>query len=195
MILYGAKIKKGTKTEIKPMTQTKMALGALGMILATPVWGAGDFPLASCKGWDGPVSQRGGIDTSHAWLKGVVTQDDLLEYCTRDPGGETNQYGGKLSVSHCVEKYMLKLDKMPLLAEANCSRGVVVFRYGKDIAGAAKFPLAEGADISCASGMPPAHVSIQNTLSSCRQQSPHRIVCHKHDHLSNQASGMTRGDT
>lgn len=69
--------------------------------MGSPV--AGDFPIASCKSWNGTVVERSCIDTSRAVLKGIVTKADNQEDCERDPGGVTVQHGGNLSVSQCVE--------------------------------------------------------------------------------------------
>lgn len=116
---------------------------------------AGDFPLASCKGWNGTVVERDGIDTARATMRGVITKADLQEYCERDPGGETSQYGGKLTKAQCVQKYLRTTGRVTMIAEANCRSATVSYRYDDRQGGKARFPLGPDADTSCASGMPP----------------------------------------
>lgn len=116
---------------------------------------AGDYPLASCKSWNGKVTSLTGIDSRSAVMKGVVTRADLREYCERDPGGETTQYGGRLTIEQCVDQYAEEYDGTALLSEADCSAGTVAFRYGSDDIRRATFPMSPDADTSCASGMPP----------------------------------------
>lgn len=116
---------------------------------------AGDFPLASCKGWNGTVIERGGIDTARATMRGMITKADLQEYCERDPGGETKAYGGKLTTAQCVANYLRSEGRATMTAEANCRAGTVSYRYGERQGGKARFPLGPDADTSCASGMPP----------------------------------------
>lgn len=116
---------------------------------------AGDFPLASCKGWNGTVVERDGIDTARATMRGVITKADLQEYCERDPGGETKEYGGKLTTAQCVANYLRSEGQATMTAEANCRAGTVSYRYGDRQGGKARFPLGRDADTSCASGMPP----------------------------------------
>ncbi|AWN55349.1 hypothetical protein DK412_01695 [Methylobacterium sp. 17Sr1-1] len=120
-----------------------------------PARAAGDFALASCKGWNGTIVEREGIDTASARMRGIVTKADLQEYCERDPGGETRQSGGRLTVKQCVEKYLRQEARAALSAQANCRTGVISYRYGDRNAGRARFPLRADADTSCASGLPP----------------------------------------
>ena len=118
-------------------------------------YAAGDFPVASCKSWNGTVVERDGIDTAHASMRGIVTKADLQEYCERDPGGETKAYGGKLTTAQCVAGYLRKEARTTMVSEANCKAGTMVFSYGDGKPTRAKFPLGVDADTSCASGMPP----------------------------------------
>ncbi len=110
-------------------TRTFLSRLAGGIVLAiavsTSALAAGDFALASCKGWNGTVVERNGINTRSASMRGIITKADIQEYCERDPGGETRQYGGKLTVAQCVAKYMREEGKAKLYAEANCSAGTI----------------------------------------------------------------------
>ena len=116
---------------------------------------AGDFPLASCKGWSGTVTDILGVDTRKARMEGTVTKADIREYCERDPGGETTQYGGSLTVAQCVERYWKKERGTELVATADCKRGTLSLRASGQPPQSARFPLGADADTSCASGMPP----------------------------------------
>lgn len=136
------------------MRLTVYSLTALA-VSGMPTLAAGDFPLASCKGWNGTVVERDGIDTARATMRGIVTKADLQEYCERDPGGETKQYGGKLTTAQCVANYLRSEGRATMAAEANCRAGTVSYRYGDRQTGRAHFPQGADADTSCASGMPP----------------------------------------
>lgn len=124
----------------------------LGVPLAAHA--AGDFPLASCKGWNGTVVDLSDRDTAKAGMDGIVTKMDLREYCERDPGGETVQYGGKLTVPQCVERHWKDERRTKLSATANCRTGALSMTMGERVA-RARFPLDPDSDTSCASGMPP----------------------------------------
>ena len=114
---------------------------------------AGDFPVASCKIWNGTVVEKSGINTQRATLKGVVTKADVQEYCERDPGGM--RAGGKLTVEQCISQIQQEIGRVELITTANCNAGTLTFRYGARAPEHAQFPLSKFADTSCASGMPP----------------------------------------
>ena len=144
--------RRNTGCDVRWIGLAALAAAALG---SSHAWAAGDFPLASCKGWNGTVVERDGIDTARATAQGIVTKADLQEYCERDPGGETKQYGGKLTTAQCVAKYLRSEGRPTMTAEANCRSGTVSYRYGDRQGGKTRFPLGPDADTSCASGMPP----------------------------------------
>ena len=115
------------------------------------------FPLASCKGWNGTINVMDGLNSTKATMTGHVLAKDLREYCTRDPGGETTNYGGKLSIDQCVAKYLAQKND-PLRTTANCETGDLVFeRYlnGEKKVSKQTFPLGIGTETSCASGLMP----------------------------------------
>ncbi|MEI1247083.1 hypothetical protein [Rhizobium aouanii] len=116
---------------------------------------AADFPLASCSGWNGTLVSRTGTDSSTAVMAGKVTQADFQEYCERDPGGETIAHGGKLTVEQCVAKYTKTNGKDTSRSTASCSEGTMSFVPPRGKPLHVTFPLPEGSDVSCASGMPP----------------------------------------
>jgi hypothetical protein len=130
---------------------------AIAMVAFVPsaAWALDEFPLASCKGWDGTVVERDGIDTARATMRGIVTKANVQEYCERDPGGETKQSNGKLTIAQCVASNLRSVSRITMVAEANCRAGTVSYRYGDRQTGRARFPLGPDADTSCASGMPP----------------------------------------
>ena len=127
-----------------------LLLASSGQALAS-----GSFPVASCAGWSGTAVEQDGKDTASATMTGMVTKDNLQEYCERDPGGETKSHGGKLTVAQCVAKYYKEEGRTVLTSKANCRTGTIEFRYGNNAPQRARFPLGEDADTSCASGKPP----------------------------------------
>ena len=68
---------------------------------------AEEFPLSS-KGWQATVVQIEGVNSSKALAVGEVKRNNAEEYCERDPGGITQQYGGKLTKGQCVQQVMAK---------------------------------------------------------------------------------------
>ena len=118
------------------------------------VGASGSYPLASCKAWNGTVTAISGQNSASASMSGIVTKADVQEYCERDPGGETKQYGGKLTVSQCVNNYLRTAKYDKYFTQANCLTGVLQFFNGQRITNI-KFPLSINADKSCASGNPP----------------------------------------
>ena len=133
---------------------------AFSICLATPSSASGDFPRASCKTWNGTVAAISGIDTRNARMTGMITRADVQEYCDRDAGGETVQYGGKLTIAQCVARYYRKLRRVKLLARADCARATVEFHDG-DRVERLQLP-AE--DASCASGGVPL---VQQFIKLC----------------------------
>lgn len=127
-----------------------LLISSSGQVLAS-----GSFPVASCAGWSGTAVEQDGINTPSATMTGMITKDDLQEYCERDPGGETKPNGGKLTVAQCVAKYYKEEGRTVLASKANCRTGTIEFRYGSNAPQRARFPLGEDADTSCASGKPP----------------------------------------
>ena len=116
---------------------------------------AGDFPMASCAGWNGTVTEREGIDTARASMAGIVTKADLQEYCERDPGGETRANGGRSTKARCVNRLLPETRTAKSTSRADCRTGRISYSYGGREPVVARFPLARDADTSCASGMPP----------------------------------------
>ncbi|MBB3020415.1 hypothetical protein FHR70_003496 [Microvirga lupini] len=140
---------------MKSFTAPRVAAALWVLLIPGHSYAGGDFPVASCKSWNGTVVERLGIDTSAATMRGIITKADLEEYCERDPGGETKQYGGKLTTGQCVSRYQKTERNIVLAAQADCRAGTIQFRYGSQAPRKVRFPLGEEADTSCASGLPP----------------------------------------
>jgi uncharacterized protein len=77
------------------------------------------FPT-SAKGEQATLIELNGVDTDHASAKGQITQADFLEFCQRDPGGETVQYGGKLTVRQCAQREQTTTHERTFASRANC---------------------------------------------------------------------------
>jgi hypothetical protein len=112
----------------------------------------GNYPLASCAGWNGTITEMAGQDGRNASLKGLVTKADVIEYCERDPGGSTIKYGGRKTISECVDEHSYVLNTQ-LRTVADCSRGVLRFSSGSRPERVLRMPPPQ--DSSCASGVPP----------------------------------------
>lgn len=126
-----------------------------GALLPSSSLASGDFPLASCKSWNGTITKLSGLNTARATMQGSVATPDVQEYCERDPGGETIAYGGKLTIDQCVARYKREVKNIRLEAVANCNQGILSFSYGPSRRQKVKFPISAETDQSCASGLPP----------------------------------------
>lgn len=118
-------------------------------------WAAGDYPLASCSGWGATIIDIVGVDGRNARMEGAITKADMREFCDRDPGGETVQYGGALTTDQCAEKYWAQERNVTMTTTADCGKGQLVFMQNGHEPQSVRFPLGPDADTSCASGMPP----------------------------------------
>jgi hypothetical protein len=111
-----------------------------------------DFPLASCKSWNGTVTKRTGLDTESAAMGGVVTKANVEEYCNRIVPDD--KPARDAAVAACIQESLPIARRTQLTARANCTKGTLEFSYGTETK-RVQFPIAESADTSCASGMPP----------------------------------------
>jgi hypothetical protein len=85
---------------------------------------AGSFPLSD-KGFGATIIEFKGADGTSAYAAGTVKRGDAAEYCERDPGGETINSGGKLSVEQCIEKTLQEQKGKYYQAQANCKTGTL----------------------------------------------------------------------
>jgi uncharacterized protein len=90
----------------------------------------GSFPLASCKSWNGTITELSGVDGRHATMKGVIRREDLLEYCSRSPGGEVKNTGDGAEVEKCADRLLFEMrntipDRTNLVSIADCHQGTI----------------------------------------------------------------------
>jgi hypothetical protein len=114
----------------------------------------GSYPLSSCKGKNGTITELTGQDTKEAVMTGHYSYDDYLEYCQRDPGGETKSNGGRLTLKQCIDQNRKDSQGREPRSVANCEAGqitLMIAEYRKSV----RFPLQKNADTSCASGVQP----------------------------------------
>jgi hypothetical protein len=88
------------------------------------------FPTSS-KGVQATLTSIDGVDTDHASATGVMTPADFLEYCERDPGGETRQYGGKLSIKQCATRERAASAERTLVSKADCKAKTITLWDGR----------------------------------------------------------------
>jgi hypothetical protein len=91
---------------------------------------AEEFPL-SPKGYQATVVNKEGVNSSKAIAIGKVRGNNAIEYCERDPGGETQEYGGKLTKEQCVEKVLKEEEGKKYLASADCSKKTIKTSWGE----------------------------------------------------------------
>jgi uncharacterized protein len=87
------------------------------------------FPT-SAKEEQATLIQIYGVDTDHASATGRITSADFLEYCERDPGGLTIQYGGKLIVKQCVRQEQATVRQRTFVSRADCNAKQVILWDG-----------------------------------------------------------------
>jgi Domain of unknown function (DUF4431) len=92
----------------------------------------GSFPLVSCEGVDGTITELVGVNTAQARIRGVVTAADFEAYCDRDPEHVTMAHGGKLTRPQCTERAKLGMGRGPavMTVTADCEQGLI--RIGSD---------------------------------------------------------------
>jgi hypothetical protein len=90
---------------------------------------AKDFPLVS-KMWGATIIKIEGINTSKAMAVGEVKYQNAKEYCDRDPGGETKQYGGKLTKEQCIQKVLREEEGKIHYLSADCKTRTLANDFG-----------------------------------------------------------------
>lgn len=82
------------------------------------IYKSGSFPLASCKSWNGTITEIVGANTSKASMSGVVTREDVLEYCSRMQGDDEAKQAA------CLKEEATRLrGEFSLTSTADCSAG------------------------------------------------------------------------
>lgn len=85
---------------------------------------AEELPL-STHGYQATIIKLEGITSSKALAVGEVKQENAKESCERDAGGDTIQYGGKLTIEQCIQE-VLKNEKGKLYSiSADCPRKTI----------------------------------------------------------------------
>jgi hypothetical protein len=84
----------------------------------------------STKGYSAVIVKISSQNTEDASMVGVVEKSGAKEYCVRDPGGITKQYGGKLTVSQCVDQVMRRESGKLYSANANCVKKTITSDVG-----------------------------------------------------------------
>jgi len=79
----------------------------------------------SSKGVQATLTSIDGVDTDHASATAMTTPADFMEYCERDPGGETKEHGGELSIKQCAVQEQATMRAKPLATEADCKAKTV----------------------------------------------------------------------
>lgn len=102
---------------------------------------AEEFPL-SAKGCQATITRLEGVNSSKALAVGEVKRENAQEYCDRDPGGVTTQYGGKLTQEQCIQKVLQEEKGKLYSVSADCPRktittvdGRIFTAVGKDSSG------------------------------------------------------------
>src|SRR5258706_7074579 len=85
---------------------------------ANSIYKSGSFPLASCKAWNGTITEITGANTSAARMSGVVTKEDVLEYCSRMQGEDEAKQAA------CLKEEAVQLrGEFSLISTADCRAG------------------------------------------------------------------------
>ena len=80
---------------------------------------SGSFPVHTRIG--GTVTELTGINSSQASAAGAVTTADAQEFCARDPGGVTIEYGGRLTIEQCVASTLREYSRVYRIS-ADCNQ-------------------------------------------------------------------------
>ncbi len=115
-----------------------LVLGFAGLLaFSTRPALAEEFPL-SAKAWQATIIQIEGQNSSRALAVGEVQRNNAEEYCERDPGGITKQYGGKLTKEQCVQNVLVKEKGKRYAASADCPRKTIKTSWDETFAAIGK---------------------------------------------------------
>jgi hypothetical protein len=113
----------------------------------------GDYPHASCKSWDGTIVEISGLNSARASMVGKITEQDVKEFCLRQPPDPTTK-SGKRQVKQCIKDTLMETSGLILRTLANCRDGSITFSVGS-WKKSARFPLSQDEGTGCASNLPP----------------------------------------
>jgi hypothetical protein len=156
------------------MTCTRKSFAIITTLLVILLCGAEarDFPLASCKGANGTITELFGIDTDHARMIGVVTIPDAIEYCVRQVSGRP---GSRETHDQCAQEVLRAENGARYYAEANCPKRVLRSKTDQSAKAIEQLTLVCGKDSctwrsnltgkmlgdSCADGTPPLFLQFE----------------------------------
>ena len=84
---------------------------------ANSLYKTGSFPLASCKSWNGTITEITGANTNSAKMSGVITKEDMEEFCSRMHDDTARQ-------AACLKENLIELrGELSLMSTANCRAG------------------------------------------------------------------------
>ena len=105
------------RTAVNIVLRDRGVMTLLMLVGLTQTALARDFPLASCKGANGTITELSGIDTEHASMVGIVTAPDAAEYCRRQVPAEP--------VNSCVRNVLKNEKGIRYRAAVNCVQHVL----------------------------------------------------------------------
>lgn len=121
-----------------------------------------DYPVASCKSWDGTITGTRNLGTTNAEMVGKVTSDDILEYCRRQFRPD--------QINDCMNDNEIRVQTAQLYTIANCKDYTINFIY-KDALNnyttKANFR-TKPQNLSCAGNLPPV---IKQFIYLCPRES------------------------
>lgn len=107
--------------------RSMMVAGApLALVVATSAAMANEVAVPfTSKLWQLRVVALTNPGTVNAVLTAQISSEGAREYCDRDPGGETIQYGGRLTKRQCVQQLLAKEGRKILTFRANCPQRLI----------------------------------------------------------------------
>ncbi len=94
------------------------------MIVVTGTTGAEEIYISN-KGPSATVTKINGQGTANASLTAKVSVVGATEYCNRDPGGVTIEYGGSLTIEQCIAQTLSEEKGTIYIAAADCKKGLL----------------------------------------------------------------------
>jgi hypothetical protein len=86
----------------------------------------------SIKGCQGTIVKIKGLNSSNASVIAEVKRTNAEEYCERDPGGTTKEFGGKLTKEECIKKVLDEEKSNLYSANADCKKkSIAISHLGK----------------------------------------------------------------
>ena len=96
-----------------------------GSALASPPKPTESVFRVSSKGPLATINAYSGLNTEKAAITGHIYSKNAREYCDRDPGSITTKYGGRLTLSQCINDILKSEKGRKYIISAACSYGTV----------------------------------------------------------------------